>query len=141
MYEPTIEDRILIRELYDRMLWALNNGDPDTIRELHTPDMETDRWDHAKSGVEGPIGASTKWPDDEIGRTYQHHTTTFIVDPDPEGRPDHAAVRFYFIVTSVEDPPEIKIRWSSYSRDIVKKVDGKWKIWRRDIKLNHNATA
>jgi hypothetical protein len=51
MAEPTLEDRILVRELYDRMLWALNKGDSDTIRELQTEDMETDRWDGAKSGA------------------------------------------------------------------------------------------
>jgi hypothetical protein len=141
MSTPTIEDRVLVRELYDRMLWALNNGDPDTIRELHTADMETDRWDGAKSGVEGPVRAASSWPDDELNRTRQHHITTFIVDPDPDGRPDHLAVRFYFLVTEVKDPPRTDNRWSCSSRDIVKKVDGQWKIWRRDIKLNHNATA
>jgi hypothetical protein len=102
--------------------------------------METDRWDHAKSGIEGPMKASAAWPSDELHRTYQHHITTFIVDPDSEGRPDHLGVRFYFMVTEVSDPPNIAIRWSSYSRDTVKKVDGKWKIWRRDIKLNHPDT-
>jgi hypothetical protein len=141
MAEPTIEDRVLIRELYDRMAWALNNGDPDTIRELHTPDMVTDRWDGAKSGVDGPIGAAGAWPSDPVGTTRQHHITTFIVDPDPEGREDHMAVRFYFLVTEVTDPPAIANRWSCYSRDTVKRVDGAWRIFERDIKLNHDGTA
>ncbi len=140
MGDVSIEDKVLIQETYARMLWALNNGDPDTIRELHTEDMETDRWDHEKRGIEGPLGASAAWPTDPIGRTYQHHITTFIVDPDPEGRKDHAAVRFFFIVTEVSTPGKIDVRWSSISRDTVKKVDGKWKIWRRDIKLNDDST-
>jgi hypothetical protein len=141
MAEPTLEDRILIRELYDRALWALNNGDPDTVRAVHHPDMVTDRWDHAKSGVDGAANAAAKWPDDPIARTRQHHITTFIVDADPEGREDYRTVRFYFVVTEVAEPPRIDIRWSCFSRDVVRRVDGRWLIWRRDIKLNHDATA
>jgi hypothetical protein len=141
MAEPTLEDRVLIRELYDRALWALNNGEPDVVLALHDPEMETDRWDGAKSGVEGAAKAAEAWPSDPVNRTRQHHITTFIVDPDPEGREDHCAVRFYFLVTEVKEPPRIDIRWSCYSRDIVRKVDGKWLIWRRDIKLNHDSTA
>jgi hypothetical protein len=139
--EPTLEDRVLIRELYDRMLWALNNGDADTIREVHDPEMETDRWDHAKSGVDQVVAAATSWPDDPVNSTRQHHITTFIVDADPEGREDYRSVRFYFMVTEVKEPPRIDVRWSCLSRDVVRRVDGRWLIWRRDIKLNHDATA
>lgn len=141
MSEPTVEDRVLIRELYDRALWALNNGEPDVVRELHDPEMETDRWDHAKSGVDGAAKAAAAWPSDPVNRTRHHHITTFIVDPDPEGREDYRAVRFYFLVTEVAEPPRIDVRWSCTSRDLVRKVDGKWLIWRRDIKLNHDGTA
>lgn len=141
MAEPTLEDRILVRELYDRMVWALNTGDPDTIQALHTPDMVLDRWDGAKSGVDGAMKAAAAWPDDPINRTRQHHITTFFVDQDPEGREDHLAVRFYFVVTEVAEPPRIDIRWSCFSRDIVRRENGVWRIAERDIKLNHDATA
>jgi hypothetical protein len=141
MTEPTLEDRVLIRELYDRMVWALNTGDADTIRALHHPQMETDRWDHSRSGVDQVAAAAAAWPDDPVNSTRQHHITTFIVDADPEGRDDHRAVRFYFVVTEVKEPPRIDVRWSCYSRDIVRRVDGRWVIWQRDIKLNHDGTA
>src|SRR3954451_22963764 len=121
MAEPTVEDRILIRELYDRMVWALNTGDPDTIREVHHPDMELDRWDHAKSGVEETAVAAAAWADDPVNGTRQHHITTFIVDGDPEGREDYRSVRFYFLVTEVSDPPRIAVRWSCYSQDVVRR--------------------
>jgi hypothetical protein len=138
----SMEDRVAIQELYARMLWALNNGDPETIKKVHDPEMVTDRWDHAKSGVEGPIGASTNWPSDPVAKTRQHHITTFIVDPDSEGRDGHAQVRFYFLVTEVKEPPRIDVRWTSYSRDTVRKnAAGEWVIWQRDIKLPHNDTA
>jgi hypothetical protein len=141
MAQPTVEDRVLIRELYDRMVWALNTGDADTIRTLHAPDAQTERWNGATGGVEGPVAASAESLNDPVGRTRQHHITSFIVDPDADGHDDRMAVRFYFMVTQVSDPPENVIRWSCFSRDTVMRIDGAWRIWRRNIKLNDDRTA
>lgn len=37
MGQPSIEDRVLIRELYDRYHWAFNTGDPDGLKACFVP--------------------------------------------------------------------------------------------------------
>lgn len=137
----TVEDRVLIRDRYDRMVWALNNGDPDGAMECFTPDAEVIRFDGSISGAAETATAARAWPSDPVNATRQHHITTFFVDPDEGGHPDRRRVRFYFLVTEAANPPEIRNRWSCNSDDVVEKVDGTWLIQHRRITLNQKDTA
>ncbi|MBF6621841.1 MAG: nuclear transport factor 2 family protein [Patulibacter sp.] len=143
MPEVSIEDRILIRELYDRYHWALNTGDADGVAACFVPDGSAEfvHHDGGTSSPDGMVRAAIAWQADPVGRTRQHHVGTFVVDPDPDGRPDRRAVRCYFLVTEVEHPPEIRVRWSCFSRDLVERVDGAWYMRSRAVTLNHDGTA
>lgn len=141
MSELTVEDRVLIRERYDRMVWALNNGDPDGATACFTSDAEVIRFDGSISRAAETATAAKAWPSDPVASTRQHHITTFLVDPDEGGHPERRRVRFYFLVTEVANPPEIANRWSCNSDDVVERVDGEWLIQHRKITLNHMDTA
>lgn len=135
---PTVEDRLLIEDLYGRYSWALDTGSFEGVKEVFA--------DGAKIIARIPGGGQDVSEDPEkveatmrgwvtdpavVGR--QHHVTTIIVDPDPEGRPDHWAVRTYFIVTESRATPPQQLVWCGYSRDVVKKVDGAFKLLVRDV--------
>jgi hypothetical protein len=77
---------------------------------------------------------------DPVAMTYQHHVSNMIVDPDESGDENRRRVRIYFVVTGVEDPPEVKVRWSCRSEDVVELIDGRWRIVSREISLNHPGT-
>lgn len=142
MTDTTVEDRVMIRDLYDRIYWALNTNEPDTIMDLFAPGGVI-----VRGGVGDTIPASVSAKvavenaSDPVGKTYQHHVSNMIVDPDPEGREDCRAVRIYFMVTAVEEPPAIKIRWSCRAFDTVQKIDGRWKFLKREIVMNHMGTV
>lgn len=143
MADVSVEDRLRIRELYDRYHWALNTGDGDGVAACFVPDGSAEFVHHdgvSRSAV-GMVQAAVAWQDDPIARTRQHHVGAFLVDADPDGRPDRRAVRAYFLVTEVEHPPETRIRWSCFSRDVVELVDGEWYMRRRAVSLNHDGTA
>jgi hypothetical protein len=141
MGEPTIEDRVLIRELYDRFYWALNQSDTDGMSELFAPGGYTVNYAGEKNLPEESAAIIESWRDVPVAQTRQHHVTGLIVDPDPDGDPSRRAVRLYFMVTELADPPANRIRWSCFARDVVQQVDGAWRIWRRKIDVNHMATA
>jgi hypothetical protein len=141
MAEPSIEDRVLIRELYDRYHWSFNTGDPDGLLACFVPGAELTTYSGQVVPPENPANSARTWPSDPVHRTRQHHVTTFIVDADPDGRDDRRAVRCYFLVTEVAHPPAITVRWSCFSRDVVQRVDGRWLIFSRNISLNDVATA
>jgi hypothetical protein len=92
-------------------------------------------------GPETSLEAAVKWANEPVGVTHQHHVTNMIIDPHPDGDEDKRAVRIYFMVTSVEEPPAIKVRWSCRAFDVVQKIDGRWLFLRRRIALNHQGTA
>jgi hypothetical protein len=139
--EVSVEERVLIRDLYDRMYWALNTGDAEGIRACWAPGGHV-----VRGGVgdvidfEKSVEIAVNGQNDPVGKTTQHHVTNFIVDPDPDGREDCRAVRLYFIVTLVESPPETRVRWSCRSNDTVQRIDGRWLIFKREISLNHPDT-
>ncbi len=141
MSAVTVEDRVLIRDRYDRMVWALNNGDPDGATACFTSDAKVNRFDGSISGAAETATAAKAWPSDPVASTRQHHITTFLVDPDEGGNPERRRVRFYFLVTEAANPPAITNRWSCYSDDVVERVNGEWLIQYRDISLNHVDTA
>jgi hypothetical protein len=141
MGKVSVEDRVLIRELYDRFYWAMNDGDRETQIACFLPDGYLEKYSGEISTPEHSAATGFKWSRDPVGRTYQHHVTNVIVEPDPEGREDHRAVRMYFLVTGVWEPPQIIIRWSCKSHDDLQLVDGEWLFNTRKVTLNHDSTG
>ncbi len=141
MSQVSVEDRVLIRELYDTFYFALNDGDPDTIFGSFAPGGIITRYDGEADGPEFGAATSIKWAADPVGETYQHHVTNLVVKPDPDGREDFRAVRMYFMVTGVWDPPHVIVRWSCEANDVVQKIDGRWLFSERSITLNHDGTG
>ena len=133
MAETTVEDRILIRELYDRYHWAMNHGDAEGVRACFRFDAITVRYDGSAVTVDGVVETAQKGPTDPVSSTRQHHLTLLIVDPAEEGRDDRRAVRTYFILTEVRESPAIAIHSSCYTRDIVQRIDGRWRFAARRI--------
>jgi hypothetical protein len=137
----TVEDRVLIRDLYDRVYIAMNEGDVESFTACFAPGGHLTKYNGEVSTPELSAATGVKWSGDPIGRTYQHHVTNCLVLPDLEGRPDFRRVRMYFLVTGVFDPPEIVVRWSCKADDVVQKIDGAWLFVARRISLNHDATG
>ena len=133
MTETSLEDRIFIRELYDRYHWAMNQGDDAGVRACFTPGAITVRYDGSTVTVDGVVETARLAPTDPVTSTRQHHLTLFIVDPDQEGRDDRRAVRTYSILTEVRNPPAIEIHSSCYTRDTVQRVDGEWRFAARSF--------
>jgi SnoaL-like domain len=141
MSEVTVEDRVLIRDLYDRFYMALNDGDEAVIKASFAPGGHVARYDGAPSTPEFSVATGQLWAADPVGRTYQHLVTNVVVDPDPEGRPDFRLARMYFTVTGVWDPPHVIIRWGCKAKDVLQRIDGRWVFVERQISLNHDATG
>jgi hypothetical protein len=141
MTEVTLEDQILIRRLYDKCYWALNTGDAEGVISSFIPGGIIEMYNGHELPAEASAQGGVANQSDPVMATRQHHITNFIVEPDPEGNPNRRAVRLYFIVTQVIEPPVTEMRNSCYGNDIVEKVDGEWKIVRRKISLNHLSTA
>ena len=141
MSEITVEDRVLIRELYDRFYMGLNDADGEAIQACFAPGGHIARYDGEPSTPEFATATGEKWNADPIGATYQHHVTNVVVDPDPQGREDHCAARMYFIVTGVYEPPQTIVRWSCKANDTLQRIDGRWLFLERHISLNHDATG
>jgi hypothetical protein len=139
--EVTAEDRVMIRELYDRFYMGLNDGDYAAIKACFTPDGGIARYDGEPSTPEFAAATGQFWNENPIGRTYQHHVTSIVVDPDPQGRDDFCKARMYFMVTGVWEPPHIIVRWSCKANDELQNIDGKWLFKKRQISLNDNSTG
>ncbi len=141
MGEVSVEDRVLIRELYDKFYFALNDGDAEVQTACFAPGGSIQLYAGDVVSPEFSAATGQKWSKDPVGKTYQHHVTNLVVYPDPEGREDHRSVRMYFLVTGVWEPPNILVRWSCKANDVVQRVDGEWLFWSRKISLNHEATG
>lgn len=137
----SIEDRVMIREMYSRYYMAMDIGDLVALRDLLTHDARTIMFDGTVVDAEYIINNAREWSRDPIGRTVQHHITNFYVEPDPDGREDQRRVFTYNVITGVFAPPDVSVRWVSRSQDIVRLVDGKWKLAERRTLLNDAATG
>lgn len=141
MADISVEERVQIRDLYDRMYWAFNRGDGEAFKTYLTDDAVMERYDGSSSTRDESAVGVVKGMEDPVRKTWQHHITNFFVDPDPDGDPNKRKVSFYVLITAVAEPPKIAVRWSTYSHDIVEKVDGEWKIKFRRMELNDKITA
>jgi SnoaL-like domain len=135
---PSVEDTLLIHDLYARYSWALDTGDTESYVQLYTPDAVV--YENRPEGVREATGhgeirefvmrfhANPDFP----GR--QHRTTGLVILPDPDGRADHWRCRSYVLTTEFTDGGQATLFWCGHASDTVAKVEGEWLIKARTIK-------
>ena len=138
MQRPSVEDRLLIEDLYARYAWALDTGDTDAYVELYAPNAVV--YESRPEGLRRADGreevrefvlrfhANPEFP----GR--QHRTSQLMILPDPEGREDHWRARSYVLTTAFKDAGPPTLFWCGHVDDILVKLEGEWLIERREIK-------
>jgi len=138
MTRPSVEDTLLIHDLYARYSWALDTGDTDAYVQLYLPDAVV--YETVAEGVREVRGH------EEIRRFVmrfhgnpafpgrQHRTSAIVIAPDPEGRPDHWMVRAYVLTTEMRDGGPPSIYWCGHTTDILARSGGDWCIASRDIR-------
>jgi hypothetical protein len=138
MKQPSVEDRVLIEDLYSRYSWALDTGDTEGYVNLFLPDAEVvenlpDRIERVRGhdAIRTFVRRFHTNPDFP-GR--QHRISQILIEPDPEGRDDHWLVRSYVLTTEFKGEPPHIVYWAGHGRDIVAKVGSEWFIATREIK-------
>lgn len=138
MKRASVEDTLLIHDLYARYSWALDTGDTDAYVRLYAPDAVV--IENLEDGVREARGhdeirefvlrfhGNPEFP----GR--QHRTSQLVILPDPEGREDHWHVRSYVLTTETKDGKPPLLYWCGAAFDTVAKVDGEWFLATREIK-------
>jgi len=138
MKRPSVEDTLLIHDLYARYSWALDTGDTDAYVQLYAPDalvLET-----RPEGVREAIGRDAvrelvlRFHSDPAFPGRQHRTSQLVILPDPEGRADHWLVRAYVLTTETKDGHSPTLFWCGHTSDVVVKVGSEWLIKHREIK-------
>ncbi len=135
---PTTQDRTEIYELYARYSWALDTGDTEAYLDLFTTDAIATE-ETSSGGIEVRQGRDEirklvrKFHDRPDFPGHQHQMAQFVFDADPEGRPDHWAVRSYAWATINRPPAHPYLHWCGHVRDVVAKVDGVWLIQSKEI--------
>lgn len=138
MTQPSVEDRVLIHDLYARYSWALDTGNTEAYVRLYTPDAVI--LENVPDGVRRVEGRDAireftlrfHGNPDFPGR--QHRISQIVISPDREGRTDRLRVRSYVIATDTKNGYEPVVFWCGYGEDVVAKVGGEWLIETREIK-------
>ena len=138
MPRPPVEDEMAIRELLARYYRALDTGDTEGYLDCYTVDGEATE-ETSEGGLEVRKGREEirklvrKFHDRPDFPGHQHWLSNVIIEPDPEGRPDHWQVLSYAFSTINRPPEKPILHWCGHIRDIVAKEGGEWKIARKDI--------
>lgn len=131
-----VEDELAVRELFARYYRALDVGDTEGYLDCYAPDGEAIE--------EGDNGIEVRKGRDEIRKLvlrfheradfpgHQHLFANLIFDPDPDA-PGRWIVRSYAWATINRPPAPPHLHWCGHVRDVVAKVDGEWKIARKEI--------
>jgi uncharacterized protein (TIGR02246 family) len=135
MAGPSVEDRLAIAELYARYSWALDTGDTDGYVALFTRDCEAEETQtgHVARGHEEIRKIVEFYHQDPGFAGHQHRIDTLVLDPDPEGRPDHWVARSYTLASATPPEGDSRVYWSGWNDDVVAKEDGAWRIRYRGI--------
>jgi ketosteroid isomerase-like protein len=136
--EPSLEDRVLIHDLYARYSWALDTGDTDGYVALFTPDAvvyetvpEGERRAVGREQVREFVLRFHRNPDFP-GR--QHRFSQVLILPDEGGRDDRLVVRSYVLTTETKQAGPPTIYWCGWCEDVVAKANGRWLIESRRIR-------
>jgi hypothetical protein len=134
----SVEDRLLIHELYARYSWALDTRDTEAYVQLYLPDAVV--IENAAAGrvrVEGHDAIRTfvrRFHDDPAFPGRQHRTSQILIGPDPDGGEDRRLVRSYVTTTQSRPGSPPTLYWCGWCEDIVAKVDGEWFLAQREIR-------
>jgi ketosteroid isomerase-like protein len=135
---PSVEDTLLIHDLYARYSWALDTGDTESYVQLYLPDavvLETRPEGVREAAGHDEIRALVmRFHGDPGFPGRQHRTSQLVISPDPEGRADHWFVRGYVLTTDTKAASAPTLYWSGHTADIVAKLGGDWFIKHREIK-------
>jgi ketosteroid isomerase-like protein len=135
---PSVQDRLLIDELYARYSWALDTGDTDGYVDLFTPDAVV--YETVPDGLRRVAGREEirefvlrfhRNPDFP-GR--QHRFGQLLIARDPAGRDDRRLVRSYVLTTETKDGYAPTLYWCGWCEDVVRRLDGRWLIESRTIR-------
>lgn len=135
---PSVEDTLLIHDLYNRYSWALDTGDTDSYVQLYLPDAVV--YETRPEGIRHAVGHDAirelvlRFHDNPDFPGRQHRTSQVVIDPDPEAREDHWMVRSYVLTTEVKDGASPSVFWCGCATDIVMKAAGEWYLKKREIK-------
>jgi ketosteroid isomerase-like protein len=135
---PSVEDTLLIHDLYARYSWALDTGDTDGYVDLYTPDATI--CENRPEGVREAKGHAAirdlvlRFHRDPSFPGRQHRTTQLVILPDPDGREDHWLCRAYVLTTEFRGAGQASVYWCGHVTDTVAKHDGEWRIRSRTIK-------
>ena len=137
MKRPSVEDTLLIHDLYARYSWALDTGDTDGYVELYSPDalvLETrPEGLREANGHQAVRELVARFHEDPAFPGRQHRTSQLVIDPDPQGRPDRWLVRAYVLTTETRTGHSPTLYWCGHTADIVVKLGEDWLIERREI--------
>jgi hypothetical protein len=127
-----------IEQLYSRYSWALDTGDTDGYIALFTENAELTEEARGggierKSGHAGVRELVLKFHTNPEFPGRQHRMSQLVVDPDPQGRPDHWQVRAYVTTTQNRPPEPPTLYWCGHVLDTVAKVDGRWLFQAKSI--------
>jgi hypothetical protein len=132
MTAATPEERAGIEDLYARYYWALDTGDTDGYGETFTEDAEIFEYrdelpdDFHTVGREGARELVRGYHQDPGFAGAQHRGSQPLIDPDPEGRPDHWRVRAYVFTMHLKPGEMPAILWTGHIDDIVVKTDARY---------------
>ena len=135
---PSVEDTLLIHDLYNRYSWALDTGDTEAYVQLYLPDAVV--YETRPEGVRHAVGHDAirelvlRFHEHPEFPGRQHRSTQVVIDPDPEGRTDHWAVRSYVLTTDVKNGGPPSVFWCGCAFDTVAKYGGEWYLKQREIR-------
>jgi hypothetical protein len=128
----TVEDRLLIRELYARYVWAMDSGDLDAFVACYAPGGRIDVGRPA-STPEGIRSWLAEFLRDSAFPGSQHHYNQFVMDGDGA----RCQVRAYWArLYRLPGTTGSQIIAQGYYTDTVVKVDGRWRFL---VKRSHPA--
>jgi ketosteroid isomerase-like protein len=135
---PSVEDTLLIHDLYARYSWALDTGDTDSYVQLYAPDAVV--YETRPEGVRQASGHEAirefvmRFHSNPDFPGRQHRTSQLVILPDPDEREDHWQVQSYVLTTETKRGGPPTVYWCGCAFDVVAKVGDDWMIKHREIK-------